>query len=70
MNEDFEKIVFEGKTYFIIGCEMCQKNEWIIATDGEVFICHCRNCGHRIKLQQESLRDKPKYQVFDARFFT
>ena len=70
MKDDFEQIIFEGKKYFIIGCMNCEKSEWIIATDGKDFIAHCKNCGHRIKLQQESLRDKPKFQVFDSRFFT
>lgn len=70
MKDNIEKIEFEGKTYYVIGCHNCEKSEWLIATDGKEFICHCKNCGHRTKLEQESLRDKPKYQVFDARFFT
>lgn len=63
-------IDFENEKFYVTGCEFCECENWIIGSNGKDFIAKCSNCGHKVKLKQESLRNKPKYQIFDARFFT
>jgi DNA-directed RNA polymerase subunit RPC12/RpoP len=70
MTEDYPKLQFEGKDYFMVGCANCDECKWFVYADGKDFVAKCSNCGHKIVMKQDSLRDKPNQKAIDMRFFT
>lgn len=57
---------------FRVGCRKCQNGVFGFYTtaDKKCFVAICSECGHRIEIKPEILKDKPDEQPLNMRFFT